>query len=483
MPGPVAGSWGPLVESWATRWLGAEPRAWQSRVWDRSLAYGHDGKLLHRIYLASTGRQQGKTFGVRGLVGWALTTDELPAWRDVVGIAHDRTQARIPYEAVSDDLVPIQAARGRNPARGGVAITRYAGIRSGTYGIRRKYRTGSREARNALRGWTIDVGLLDEVRTQVDDLTWAAFAPTMLSRPEPLAFLTSTAGNERSVLLRSLFDRGLRIIAGVEPADGFGMSWWAADDDDDPMDPAAWRKSLPSYAEGAIDDAAIRSLIATFTPEAIRAEILNLWTVATDEWLPAGVWTRQRAPQPAGPGIRRTLAVDVTPERHHATITVAIDEGDGRTWAGIVLELDAFAEGGSGALATAAVVDAVAGAVATWSPESIAWSQAGSMAPHLAAWASDHDVKAHALNGVQLRAASELYRGELVGGRLFHADDALLTANAERARPNAPIALGPWYFSTRTSRGPIDALRSSAWATFALLAPPEPAPTAPQVFV
>ena len=56
MPAPVAGSWGPLVEAWSTRWLGAQPRWWQRRVWDRALAFGDDGRLLHRIYLASTGR-------------------------------------------------------------------------------------------------------------------------------------------------------------------------------------------------------------------------------------------------------------------------------------------------------------------------------------------------------------------------------------------------------------------------------------------
>ena len=176
--------------AWAAAELGIRLDRWQRRAINRALATGPDGRLVHRQYLVSTGRQNGKTAAVRALIGWALTAAELPAWSFLLGLAHDRQQARIPYLAVRDDLGPIAK---RYPGR--LALTRYLGIRSLLPQHRRppgatlrSYDVASRDARNAIRGYSVDVAILDEVRTQRDWETWAALEPTMLARPDPLAF-------------------------------------------------------------------------------------------------------------------------------------------------------------------------------------------------------------------------------------------------------------------------------------------------------
>ena len=87
-----------------------------------------------------------------------------------------------------------------------------------------------------------------------------------------------------------------------------------------------------------------------------------------------------------------------------------------------------------------------------------------------------------ALHGGQLRAASEGFRAELVGGRLTHADDPLLATQAAAARPSSAISAGSWYFSVRTAAGDVDAIRAAAWAAWALLAP-EAAIAPPQAFI
>jgi len=479
LPARVVGSWGPLVIAYVRRELGIELDRWQRRVIIRALAVGPDGKLVFREYLASTGRQQGKSVIVRGIVGWALTTDTGPDWSLMYGLAHNRPQARIPYSAVLEDLRPIARRLGPE-ARGGLALTRYLGIRSAVAGWRREYHVASREARDALRGFSIDLGLFDEVRTQRDDETYAALKPTVAARPEPLIFETSSAGDERSVLLRALWERGLRIIDRAEPAEGFGMTWYAADDADAPDDPRAWAKSSPAFVEGRIDPATIRDELRAMTPATFRRERLNLWADAADEWLPPGVWARQTAPMPAGPHARTVLALEVEPGWTHATIAIALvaPVDDRPTHVDVAAELVA-APGST--IAPAELLEALERSRATFAPALVVWSKSSAVAAHLEAWAAAADVPTMGLGPADIRNASELFRAELVGARLAHGPDPLLSVQARRARPSGPLEAGAWYFSVRESRGPIDALRAAAFAAWGALAP-EAQPSQPEIF-
>ena len=448
--------------------LGLELDRWQVRALTRALAVDVDGRLVHREYLISTGRQSGKTALVRALIGWALTTDVGPgSWALVYGIAYNRSQARIPYAAVLADLAEL-ARRVGHESRGGLALTRYLGIRSAMHGWRREYHVASREARDALRGYSIDLALFDEVRTQRDEETYAALKPTVSARPEPLIVEISSAGDDRSVLLRALWDRGRRIIDGAEPAEGFGMTWYAADDADAPDDPRAWAKSSPAYAEGRISDATIRDELRALTPATFRRERLNLWADAADEWLPPGVWARQGAPAPDVLEGRVVLGVESEPGWGRASITVAIAAPDAAVFVGIAAEL--VAPSGS-TVSPGELLEALERARVAYSPALVVWSRAAAVASHLDAWAIAADVATLPLTPADLRKASELFRAELVGARLVHADDPVLNVQARRARPSGALEAGAWYFSVRESRGAIDALRAATWAAWGALSP------------
>ena len=477
MPAGLAGSWGPLVVAFARRELGISLDRWQELAIYRALAVNGAGRLLHREYLISTARQNGKTALVRALIGWALTTAVGPAWELVYGLAHTRAQARIPYAAVMGDLAPLQRRLGHERS-GGLALTRYLGIRSAVAGWRREYHVASRDARDAIRGYSIDLGIFDEVRTQRDEDTYAGLKPTMTARPDPLLFEISTAGDERSILLRRLWERGRRILDGLEPADGFGMTWYAADEDDAPDDPRAWAKASPAMAEGRIDPASIRDELAALTPATFRQERLNLWSDAADEWLPAGVWARAAGAPPLERGERIVLAVEADPSWIRASVAVAVASADAPTFVGLAADLSA-APGAT--VGPDELLDALAAAARAWSPALVVYARTGATARHVEAWAAEADLPSMALAPAELRAASELFRAELIGGRLMHADDSLLGAQARRARPSAPLAGGGWYFSVRESTGAIDALRAAAWAAWGALAP-EAAPSQPTIF-
>lgn len=475
LPPNVAGSWGPEVAEWARAELGLELDLWQRRALNRALAVDADGRLVHSLYLVSTARQNGKTAAVRSLIGWALTARRTPPWALVLGLASDRAQARIPYEAVSADLAKLASRVGRSR----LSVTRYLGIRSNLHGRRREYRYGSRDARDAIRGLSVDLAAFDEVRTQRTMDTWAALEPTMTARPEPLAWAISTAGDERSVLLRQWWELGIAIIEGREAPGRFGMTWYAADDDDDPSSDAALLKANPSAAEGRIPLVAVRGT-GTLTGAQWRQEKLNLWSDAADEWLPAGVWRRQEAEQPAEWAPRVVFGVEAVPTWRRATIVVALVT-DAGAWFGVAGELDASRT----AAATVSPEDLVkllrelAGA---WRPELVTFSAAAAAAPHVQAWAEGAGIAAHGLGPRDIRSASELFRSELVGGRLTHAADPLLDEQARAGRPNSALEAGGWYFSVRDSTGEIDALRASAWAAWGAISPEAPR-LAPQVFL
>jgi hypothetical protein len=486
LPAGVVGSWGPDVASVAERRKGIRLDLHQRLALHRARGYGDDGRLLHRLYLYATARQQGKTITVTSLVDWALEFAIGPEWQRILGLAHDKGQARIPYRIVSRDLRPL-AQRLGPASRGGLNITTYLGIRSGMHGIAREYGIGSRDARNTLRGESVDLALFDEVRTQIDLETAAALLPTMLARPEPLAFATSTAGNARSVLLREWFDRGVRIVDGAEPMADFGMTWYASSERYGPDDPRSWREAMPGFAEGRIEADAIRALamqFGGFDTAAWRSEGLNLWADAIDTWLPAGVWLRQSA-EPPERSSRVVFGVEAVPSWRRASVTVAWPTDDG-AYVGIAGDDDASRPRSDGTAASSiapadlvALLDTLA---ADWRPAAVAVSAASAAFPHVEAWATDNDVLLVKLGGRELRAASELFRSELIGGRLAHSDDDLLTAQVRNAHPSHPIESGDWYLSIRESVGEVDAIRSAAWAAWAAIAPAE-AELPPQIFV
>jgi hypothetical protein len=467
LPASAVGSWGPLVVRFARDVLHLELDRWQRRALIRALAVDRTGLLVHREYLISTARQQGKTALVRSLLGWALTTDVGPAWALLFGLAYQRAQARIPYTAVLADLAELGREVGHESA-GGLALTRYLGIRSAMHGWRREYHVASRDARDALRGYSIDLAIFDEVRTQRDEETYAALKPTVAARPEPLIVEISSAGDERSVLLRALWERGRRIIDGAEPAEGFGMTWYAADDDDARDDPRAWVKASPAMAEGRFSEATIRDELRAFTPATFRRERLNLWADAADEWLPPGVWARQSAPAPAELVGRVVLGIDAEPGWSRASIAVAITAPDAPAWVGIAADLAAPA---GSTVAPGELLEALERVRVTYSPALVTWSRSAAVAKHLEAWAAAADLRTLPMTPTDLRNASELFRAELVGSRLEHADDPLLGLHARRARPSGALEAGSWYFSVRESRGAIDALRAAVWAAWGALSP------------
>jgi len=174
------------------------------------------------------------------------------------------------------------------------------------------------------------------------------------------------------------------------------------------------------------------------------------------------------------------LSIEAAPTWRRASVAVAVLDGD-TVWTGIAADL-AAEDRRAPTLAPADIVGALPALVRAWRPAALAYHATSAAGAHVEAWARANDVPTVPLQARDIRSASALLRGELLGGRLYHAPDPLLALQARRAAPSAPIESGDWYLSLRESSGEIDAIRAVAWAVFAILRPE--APTVPvQVFI
>ena len=215
------------------------------------------------------------------------------------------------------------------------------------HGRHREYHVFSKEARDALRGETVDLGIFDEVRTQRNYETWAALEPTTTARPQPLILRISTAGDDRSVLLRDWWERGRRIIDGAEAPRGFGMTWYAADDELRRYRPMITRASTTGLLKpiracrGPYQRGSHPAGVANSTgPQMVRGERLNLWTdAAMNGYRPVcGALDRRRS--------RLTWREygslsGSMPYRHGAGSRYRLQsQTDAGTWAGVAGELD-----------------------------------------------------------------------------------------------------------------------------------------------
>ena len=231
---------------------------------------------------------------------------------------------------------------------------------------------------------------------------------------------------------------------------------------------APGRRARRRTRRAGFSDATIRDELRALTPSTFRRERLNLWADAADEWLPPGVWARQGGAAPAELVGRVVLGVESEPGWTRASIAVAIDAPDRPLYVGLAAEL--VAPSGS-TVSPAELLEALERARVAYGPALVVWSRAAAVASHLDTWAVAGDVPTLPLTPADLRKASELFRSELVGARLEHADDPVLNVQARRARPSGALEAGAWYFSVRESRGAIDGLRAAVWAAWGALSP------------
>jgi phage terminase large subunit-like protein len=279
---------------------------------DKDLA----GRLRYRQVVISLGRQNGKSLlgGILGL--WGLLAHQ-QSGAQVLSLASSSDQARIIYSRV---LFVIQ----NNPflSKRFKKATEMRGIvtadGTGRYDVK-----AAKES--SVQGIPISLCLFDELHLAKGGL-WSAAVFGTSQRKDGIVIGITTAGDQNSAQLISLYKDGRKAITGDPTLERFGFFVWEAKENSEVTDPEAIFAANPSVAAGRIPLAQTISDMATLAEHEARRYRLNQFISGTQaSWLPSDIFRKA-----GGKGVENmtgaVFAVDVTKNWEHATIAVANDK-------------------------------------------------------------------------------------------------------------------------------------------------------------
>lgn len=297
--------------AWVLAELGFPAMPWQRDVLEVGFELLENGLPAYREVDVTVPRQQGKTTLVLGVeVHRAEFWIKLPQ-----RVYYSAQTGWDGHKKLLDDQVPILRASPLN-----TAVRQYR-RGAGDDGV--IFNNGSRidvmaSGESSGHGKVVDLAVVDEAFSDVDDRREQAMIPAMMTRRDAQLWVTSTAGHEGSAYLKRKVDTGRAAVV-----DGFntGIAYfeWSADPNAPIDDPATWHSCMPALGI-TITEEVVRNALATMPEGEFRRAFLNQWTVGEERIIPAVVWNA-------------CCADDVKPD---GGLVFGVDASPERTWASIV---------------------------------------------------------------------------------------------------------------------------------------------------
>lgn len=317
-----------------------------------------------------------------------------------------------------------------------------------------KLKTGERylvRANNsAARGIAApDTVYMDEVREFKDDEVWSSLRFTQMSNPNPQTIIFSNAGDQHSVILNRLRERGLAAAAGNN--DRIGWFEWSAEEgcairlpNGEPnweafaqANPSlGYTMSPDNFAAALEDDESI-----------IRTELLCQWVSVIN---PAINPTNWKAGAVDGLKLDREaetwMAIDLSPNRQEAALIAGQREGDNinvvllQTWTNPV-NLDAKQ-----------IANDIADWVRKFPTQTIAYSRQTSGA--VAALFAPAGINTTPIDGALYGQACDEMLSAITSGRLRHPNQDEFNRQVLSA-VKLPFRDGGWYLGRKVSNATI----------------------------
>lgn len=313
------------VIEFAREWLGIEFRPWQKWLLIHALELLENGRYRFRKVIVIVGRQNGKTKLIEVLALWWLFVDSdsfpehIPADEFLVlGTAQDRDTAKKVWRRVLRRCNPeVSRWPGRfTPAERAAivpALQSAAAPPSTTNGSEAvKLKNGAQYQIAALssggaRGDSVSRAILDELREQRGWEGWASLSKTLNGTWNSQLWAISSAGDERSVVLKDLRDSALAALkewdeyveAGIQTVEEYanvhdvsiGLFEWSAPEGGSLHDPSGYLQANPSIGYGYEVDALLSDLESGEPEHVTRTEVLCEWvTAAIEPKLDADTW-------------------------------------------------------------------------------------------------------------------------------------------------------------------------------------------------
>lgn len=302
--------------------LGWTLRPWQRWLYIHALELLEDGGYRFDTLLILIARQNGKTQWLIGLALWRLYCDMAAL---VISSAQDLDKAEetldeaYGYISECDELAPECVQYVQTNGKRRIVLS----------GRRRwKAQTASRKGGRSL---SADLAVLDELREHQSWAAWSAIAPTTSAVARSMVVAASNAGDNTSIVLRSLRDKAKKKIELDQTADTrVGMFEWSAPEGVPYMDPQYWPYANPSLGYGLTLEKLAG--FAESMPEAeFRTEHMCQWVdTIIPGVFPEGSWDLCRDPDSRrADGARLHVSVDVSWNRAWAHIVIAAERSDG----------------------------------------------------------------------------------------------------------------------------------------------------------
>jgi phage terminase large subunit-like protein len=294
--------------------LGIELMDWQKFALINTHKIKPDGRWASPINCIVVARQNGKSFlqQIRILGGLFLWDEQLQ-----IGSAHrlstslEQFRAMVQIIEANDSLAKqVKKIRWQH---GGEEIETMKGTRF-------IVRAGGSAARGVSRPSTIH---LDELREMTDIESFASLRYTLMAASNPLVMAYTNAGDHSSVVLNDFRNRALARIAGAD--DEIGYFEWSAPTDEISVENARYSNPAmgitihPDNIKSVLNDPA----------DVVMTEVLCRWVVAISSAVDATSWGNcVDKSADLDPEKLTWLAIDLSPDRKHASLVGAQKLGD-----------------------------------------------------------------------------------------------------------------------------------------------------------
>jgi hypothetical protein len=301
--------------------LGVELMPWQRWLLIHALEVLRDGRFRFRTVLVLAARQNGKTLCVEVKNLWKLFVLRVPL---VIGTAQILDYAEESWDKAVEMIegIPELAAELVHVDRtNGKKAFKLVG------GMRWKIAAASRKGGRSLSGDDVN---LDELREHHTWESWGAVTKTTLARRKAQVWAFSNAGDDRSVVLNDLRDKGLAALEDPTVESSLGLFEWSAPDDcpiDDLNGRAQANPSL-GYPQGismeALDAAAETDPEPIFRTECMCQRVPDL----VPSKIPLTAWVKCADPKSKMVG-GLVLAWELSWDRSYGAIGIAGYRADG----------------------------------------------------------------------------------------------------------------------------------------------------------
>lgn len=249
-----------------------------------------DGYRQYNTAYLEIPKKNGKTELAAG-VGLYLTCGDDEQGAEVYGVATDRQQASIAFDVAVEMVDQCPALKKRIKLTLSQKHMLYLPLRS-TY----KVLSGETKGKH---GYKVHGVIFDELHEQqnrelYDVLTFGSGA----SRPQPLYFLITTAGDDpdRKSIAWNVHQKALRVLENPDIDPTFYPVIYGIGEDDDPADERNWHRANPSLGETITVEAVRREWTAVQADPELERKFrqlrLNQWVKdkAAHKWLPLSEW-------------------------------------------------------------------------------------------------------------------------------------------------------------------------------------------------